>query len=239
MSFLSSQAAKGYNPQFLDTTPQMGAETPSSGSADLTNRLLQIMSGNLGGTLSSGEKLSALGALLKSVSRGSQTSPQQVMQSIQQQKMQEVQGALQIQELRKAAQRQAQAELQKQQLIANETDPRRKAFLEMASAEDIGAIAREEFKYRDPLQGLSQTEAILARRYGYNTPEYNRLMDEFLAKPQYTTGPGGSFVRIPGLSIKPSEASVFAEARTAISQGANPVEVRARIRSLGFDDGKL
>jgi len=233
---------KGPTTLISDTMPPAGAAaaTPATDSRpDLTNRLLQIMSGQLGGTLSSGDKLSALGALLKSVSRGSQTTPQQVMQSIQQQKMAEVQGALQIQELRKAAAKQAQAELQRQQLIANETDPKRKAYLATADADTINKIIAEEFKYRDPLQGLSQTEAILARRYGYNTPEYNRLMDEFLAKPQYTTGPGGSFVQIPGLSIKPSEASVLAEARTAISQGADPAKVRARIRSLGFDDGNL
>lgn len=76
VGFLQSQAARNYSPQFLDTGTQ--AETPMDGgqSPDLTNRLLQVLSGNLGGTLTGGEKLSALGALLKSVSRGSQMSPQ-------------------------------------------------------------------------------------------------------------------------------------------------------------------
>lgn len=186
---------------FPSTEPQLPT-AEASATPDLTNRLLQIMSGQLGGTLTGGEKLSALGALLKSVSRGSQTSPQQVLQGIQQQKMQEVQGALQLQELRKRAQREAQVELQRQQLTDQETDPRRKAMLQMASAEDIGAIAREEFKYRDPLQGLSTIEGQLARRFGYGTPEYNRLLDEYLSKDQYMTGPGGGVYRVPGLSIK-------------------------------------
>jgi len=222
-----------------------GAQSP-----DLTNRLLQIMSGNLAGTLSGGEKLSALGALLKSVSRGSQSSPQQVMQSIQQQKLQETQGALQIQELRKQAQRQAQGELLRQQLIAQEKDPRRKALLEMSSAEDIGAIAREEFKYRDPNQGLTAIEGQLARRFGYGTAEYNRLLDEYLSKDQYMTGPGGGVYRVPGLSIpmdrgaapppsQPTEVEVLGEARAAISKGADPEKVKARVRSLGYDDGKI
>jgi len=134
-------------------------EAPSSGSADLTNRLLQIMSGNLGGTLSGGEKLSALGALLKSVSRGSQTSPQQVMQGIQQQKLQQVQGALQVQELRKAAQRQAQAEQYRQELISAETDPRRKQFLQVADMDTINKIAADQFKSR----GLGQWSEELRR----------------------------------------------------------------------------
>ena len=173
-SFLSSRAVQSYNPQFLDTTPEMGATAPSSGSADLTNRLLQIMSGNLGGTLSSGEKLSALGALLKSVSRGSQTSPQQVMQSIQQQKMQEVQGALQIQELRKAAAEKAQYEKFRNDLIAQSTDPQEKAFLSIASPKALDQIAAQRFDkgkgdaYLDRLatyEKLKATDPARARVY--------------------------------------------------------------------------
>jgi hypothetical protein len=115
--FTQSQAARGYSPQFLNTGTE--AETPMAGaqSPDLTNRLLQILSGQLGGTLTGGEKLSALGALLKSVSRGSQTSPQQVLQGIQKQKLGEVQGALQIQELRKAAAEKAQTDALKAEYI--------------------------------------------------------------------------------------------------------------------------
>lgn len=201
LTFMQSNAVRGYNPQFIDTA-QKAVMTENPAAPDLTNQMLQILSGNLRGTLTGGEKLSALGALLKSVSRGSQTSPQQVLQGIQQQKLAQVQGALQIQELRKKAQREAQTELQRQQLIDQEKDPRRKAMLQMASAEDIGAIAREEFKYRDPLQGLSTIEGQLARRFGYGTPEYNRLLDEYLSKDQYMTGPGGGVYRVPGLSIK-------------------------------------
>ena len=119
VDFLQSRAARGYSPQFLNTGTQ--AEIPMAGaqSPDLINRMLQVMSGQLGGTLSGGEKLSALGALLKSVSRGSQTSPQQVLQSIQQQKLGEVQGALQIQELQKQAVKQANTAQIRENLLAD------------------------------------------------------------------------------------------------------------------------
>jgi len=205
-------------------------------------RLAQIMQGNLAGQLSSGDKLSALGALLKSVSRGSTTTPQQVIQGLQQQKLAEVQGALQIQELRKAAQRQAQVELQRQQLIDQEKDPRRKAMLQMASAEDIGAIAREEFKYRDPNQGLTAIEQQLARLYGLNTPKFYQALDAYLRQPKILTGPGGAQFETPGLSLPQrdlTEVEVLGQAREAISNGADPDKVKARVRSLGFDDGKL
>lgn len=238
-------ARKGPTTLLTNTPPAAGASaaTPATVSqTDLTNRLLQIMSGQLGGTLTGGEKLSALGALLKSVSRGSQITPQQVMQGIQQQKMAEVQGALQIQELRKAAQRQAQVELQRQQLIDQEKDPRRKAMLQMASAEDIGAIAREEFKYRDPSQGLTAIEQQLARLYGLNTPKFYQALDAYLRQPKILTGPGGAQFETPGLSLPQrdlTEVEVLGQAREAISSGADPDKVKARVRSLGFDDGKL
>lgn len=195
-------------------------EAPFSGSADLTNRLLQIMSGNLGGTLSSGEKLSALGALLKSVSRGSQTSPQQVMQNIQQQKMQQVQGALQVQELRKAAQRQAQTEGYRQQLVNAETDPKRKAFLQIADMDTINKIAAEQFTSKDNLDGI---RAQLADLYGFGTPQYSQALKSYIERSQTFTGPGGAIytqnpVNLPALStgqapgkIAPNRAEVLAE----------------------------
>lgn len=143
----------GYQKSFLtsDASPAgAAAATPATGSQpDLTNRLLQIMSGQLGGTLTGGEKLSALGALLKSVSRGSQTSPQDVVRGIQQQKMAEVQGALQIQELRKAAAEKAQYEALRNRLAENESDPQRKAFIMIASPRALDQMAAEQFKGAD------------------------------------------------------------------------------------------
>jgi hypothetical protein len=164
--FLQSRAARGYSPQFLDTGTQ--AETPMAGaqSPDLTNRLLQVLSGQLGGTLSGGEKLSALGALLKSVSRGSQTSPQQVMQSIQQQKLQEVQGRIQLDQLRKQAEQQAQLGALKAEYIANAPDPQTARELQLMTAEDFSAFLRER---RKP-EGMGQWSEALGRFIPKNTP---------------------------------------------------------------------
>lgn len=194
MAFEDYLSRTGYQRQFLDTNPVMaGAATPANptatGREDLTNRLLQIMSGQLGGTLSGGEKLSALGALLKSVSRGSQTSPQDVVRGIQQQKMAEVQGALQIQELRKSAAKQAQVEKQRQVLIDQETDPQRKAYLATVSPEAIDKIAIEQFTEKQSLEGI---RGQLADLYGYGTPEYNQGLKAYLERSQTFTGPNGA-----------------------------------------------
>jgi hypothetical protein len=162
------------------------------------------MSGNLGGTLSGGEKLSALGALLKSVSRGSQTSPQDVVRGIQQQKMAEVQGALQIQELRKAAAKQAQTEKQRQVLIDQETDPQRKAYLATVSPEAIDKIAVQQFTQQQNLDGI---RAQLADLYGYGTPEYNQGLKAYIERMQTVTGAGGAVYTQQPVSLPALPAS--------------------------------
>lgn len=127
-------------------------------SPDLTNRLLQILGGNLGGTLSGGEKLSALGALLKSVSRGSQTSPQQVMQSLQQQKLQQVQGAMQIQELRKAASEKAQREALREQLLANAKNDEERAQIRILSDASLDQFALKRLENKPPEMETKQRQ---------------------------------------------------------------------------------
>lgn len=169
-SFLSSRAVQGYNPQFLDTTPEMAAPT-SSGSADLTNRLLQIMGGNLGGTLSGGEKLSALGALLKSVSRGSQTSPQQVLQGIQQQKLQQVQGALQVQELRKAAGQQAQRQALREELLSKARNDEERAQIRILSDENLDKFALQRLENKPPEMEAKEKQLATYFRMRETDPE--------------------------------------------------------------------
>lgn len=195
VGFLQSQAVRNYSPQFLDTGTQ--AETPMSGeqSPDLTNRLLQVLSGQLGGTLTGGEKLSALGALLKSVSRGSQISPQQVVQGIQQQKLQQVQGALQMQELRKAAAEKAQTDALKAAYISKyaETDPQMARAIALMPTDKFADFVIQQSKPeaptrfvfdalnrpRNPYTGaiINPTAVGLGLQtiYGENDPNYEKL----------------------------------------------------------------
>lgn len=206
MSNLNTQTARN---AALTLNPTYGVPIPTSPNRDdLTNRLLQIMSGNLGGTLSGGEKLSALGALLKSVSRGSQTSPQDVVRGIQQQKMQEVQGALQIQELRKTAAERAKTEKQRQILIDQETDPQRKAYLATVSPEAIDKIAIQQFTSAGP---ASNAYEWFAKAYGEGTPAYNEAVKAYIERQQTFAGPGGAIytqqpVSLPSLPTSTNQA---------------------------------
>ena len=223
-SFLTSRAVQGYSPQFLDTGVEAPAPVAGAQSPDLTNRLLQIMGGNLAGTLSGGEKLSALGALLKSVSRGSQSSPQQVLQSIQQQKMAEVQNALQIQELRKQAQRQAQTEAYRNELVGAEQDPKRKAFLRIASADAIDKIAALQFESKDNLDGI---RAQLADLYGFGTPEYNQALKSYIERVQTISGPGGSVFTQQPVSL-PALPGITPKSVTPVNREKALAELKKR-----------
>ena len=197
-SFMSSRAVQGYSPQFLDTGTQAPAPVAGAQSPDLTNRLLQIMGGNLAGTLSGGEKLSALGALLKSVSRGSQSSPQQVLQSIQQQKMAEVQNALQIQELRKAAAEKAQYDKFRADLIAQATDPQEKAFLAIASPKALDQIAAQRF---DSGSLSSVGRQIVEGGIKAGTPAFQAASQARLGTPTAIQTAQGTQI-IPGVQIE-------------------------------------
>lgn len=149
--FLQSRAVRGYNPQFLNTEAQSASSQAGlQASPDLNSRMLQILSGNLGGTLTGAEKLSALGALLKSVSRGSQTSPQQVIQGIQQQKLQQVQGALQMQELQKQAGQQARRNALREELLANAGSDAERAQIRILSDEALDKFALQRLEQKAP-----------------------------------------------------------------------------------------
>lgn len=69
--------------------------------------LTRLASGDISGSLTGGDKLIALGALLKSVSRGSKTTPQEVLQNLQQSKLQEMQTKIQLGQLQADAARKA------------------------------------------------------------------------------------------------------------------------------------
>lgn len=115
-------------------------------------KLAQVMGGNLSGTLSGGDKLLALSALLKSVSRGSKTSPQEAMAQIQQQKSAELQNRIAIDQARKNAERQAQLQTVKSQYIAQlqQTNPQLARAVQLMSADDFAKLVIEQNKAKEP-----------------------------------------------------------------------------------------
>jgi len=137
--------------------PNVAAAVPEQMSD--TDRLTQILQGNLKGQLDAGDKLMALSALLRSVSRGRTQTPEQVFQNIQQQKLQEVQGRLQIEQARKQAAQQAQLSALKAEYVANAPNQQVARELQLMSNEDFSAFLRE----RNKPQGAGQWSEALGR----------------------------------------------------------------------------
>jgi hypothetical protein len=115
-------------------------------------KLAQVMGGNLSGTLTSADKLMGLSALLKSVSRGSQTTPQQAIAQIQQQKSAELQNRLTIDQARKNAEQQAQLKTVKAEYVAQlqKTNPQLARAVQFMSSDDFAKLIIEQNKAKDP-----------------------------------------------------------------------------------------
>lgn len=129
-------------------------QNPVASSKPLTDaeKLAQVMGGNLSGTLTGGDKLMALSALLKSVSRGSQTTPQQAIAQLQQQKSAELQNRIAINQARKQAEQQAQLQAVKAQYIAQleQTNPQLARAVQVMSADDFAKLIIEQNKAQAP-----------------------------------------------------------------------------------------
>lgn len=191
----------------------------TSNSPDLTNQMLQILGGNLRGTLTGGEKLSALGALLKSVSRGSQTSPQQVMQAIQQQKLAEAQTALQIQELRKAAAEKARRDAFVQRGAAQITDPAERDFLMSLSDKGREEYLIKKMAPKDYGATSAEKEAVsLGLKPG--SPAFKAYITQRYSQPQFIQTPQGTMEVPPmGLSYQDYKDPDTGETKRAIVIG--------------------
>ena len=115
-------------------------------------QLAQVMQGNLAGQLSGGDKLMALSALLRSVSRGRTQNPEQVLQGLQQQKAQEIQSRIQIDQLRKQAEQQAQLAAVKAQYISQleQTNPQLARAVQLMNADDFAKLVIEQNKPQAP-----------------------------------------------------------------------------------------
>lgn len=209
----------GYQPNLMNSTATPMSGVADAAAPDLTNRLLQVLGGNLGGTLSGGEKLSALGALLKSVSRGSQTSPQQVMQAIQQQKLAEAQTALQIQELRKAAAEKAQRDAFVQRGAAQITDPAERDFLMSLSDKGREEYLIKKMAPKDYGATSAEKEAVsLGLKPG--SPAFKAYITQRYSQPQFIQTPQGTMEVPPmGLSYQDYKDPDTGETKRAIVIG--------------------
>lgn len=168
-------------------------------------QMAQIMQGNLSGQLSGGDKLLALSSLLRSVSRGRTQTPDQVFQNIQQQKLQEVQGRLQIEDFRKKAEQQAQLGALKAQYVASAPNAQAARELQLMNDQDFSAFLRERNKpsEREYAATSAEREAVsLGLKPGSDA--YKAYITQRYSQPQYMQTPQGT-AQIPGMGISYQE----------------------------------
>jgi hypothetical protein len=137
-----------FNPLGIFGGPTDAAAKPLTDA----EKLAQVMGGNLKGTLTSADKLMGLSALLKSVSRGSKTTPQEAIAQIQQQKSAELQNRLTIDQARKNAEQQAQLKTVKAEYVAElqKTNPQLARAVQFMTADDFAKLIIEQNKAKDP-----------------------------------------------------------------------------------------
>lgn len=123
--------------------PQMAQ--PQAQGPDNLAQLTKLLGGDLSGSLTGGDKLLALAALMRSATRSGRRAgltPQQVMGQLQQQKVAEVQNRLQIEQLRAAeAQRQQQEQAMSQ--FVSTLPPDKQALFPGLNAEGKQAMLKE------------------------------------------------------------------------------------------------
>lgn len=178
-------------------------QNPVASATPLTDaeKLAQVMGGNLSGTLTGTDKLMGLSALLKSVSRGSQTTPQQAIAQLQQQKSAELQNRLTIDQARKNAERMALMKAQKDQIIST-LPAEMQAEARLIPDEVFFASYGKKFERFIAPETYAPTEAMknAAAMFPVGSAAYKAYLDALSGAGKTIVTPEG-LVQVPGIPI--------------------------------------
>lgn len=227
-------------------------------SPDSLTELTRLMSGDLSGSLTGGDKLLALSGLLRSATRSGRRAgltPEQVISGLQQRKVAEVQNRMAIEQMRAQRARAQQAQALRQQLRGRLT-PEQQTQFDLLTDEQVAAMSRTQLE-----RELAPSEAQISGKareiteatgFAVGSPEHRQLMQQYLSQPQLMSTPAG-IVQIAGLlfpeSIQPQAApqarilpqrppgltddELFAKAREAVESGANADDVFRQLEAWG------
>jgi hypothetical protein len=152
--------------------PQVQAPPQPQGPDSLA-QMTRLLSGDLSGSLTSGDKLLALSGLLRSATRSGRRAgitPQQVIGQLQQQKVAEVQNRLQVEQLRMAeAQRRQQLEMVSQYAGALEDPQQRTALMALGPEEAAKKISEIAFRPRQVQQIVTDDQGQTKLVFGDGT----------------------------------------------------------------------
>lgn len=227
-------------------------------SPDSLTELTRLMSGDLSGSLSSGDKLLALSGLLRSATRSGRRAgitPQQVIGQLQQQKVSELQNRMAVEQMRAQRQQAQQAQALRQQVRGRLT-PEQQTQFDLLSDQQVAAMAGKQLESQlmpSPEQQSSKAREISeATGFAVGSPQHRAMMQQYLSQPQLMSTPAG-IVQIAGLlfpqSAQPeaapqprilqqrpeglSDDELFTKARAAVEAGANVNDVFQQLRAWG------
>lgn len=227
-------------------------------SPDSLTELTRLMSGDLSGSLTSGDKLLALSGLLRSATRSGRRAgltPEQVIGGLQQRKIAEVQNRLAVEQMRAQQARAQQAQALRQQLRGRLT-PEQQTQFDLLTDEQVAAMSGKQLE-RELMPSEAQIsskarEISEATGFPVGSPQHRAMMQQYLSQPQLMSTPAG-IVQIAGLmfpeSTQPQAApqprilqqrppgltddELFAKAREAVEKGANVNDVFQQLKAWG------
>lgn len=156
-SLLNSLTGTGRDPSSLGLTGDTAKTIPD---ASYLEQMQNLLKGDLSSSLTSGEKLMALGALLRSAGRGSQTTPQEVMGEIRKTAQNRTATQLQLAQLQAAAAQKAQQRNLISEFAGALDNPQQKQAL-LALGEDKAAEQMAQVAFRP-----RQVQQIVADQAG-------------------------------------------------------------------------
>jgi len=130
----------------LGTNKQVQDVAPVAGSSTYLQDMQKLLAGDLSSSLTGGEKLTTLGALLKSASRGSQTSPQDVIAQARQMAQNRTSTQLQLAQLQAKAEQEQKQKAFITQYASTMPEDKRGLLENMDTAEAFKTVSTEAFR---------------------------------------------------------------------------------------------
>lgn len=187
------------------SAPNVASPAPQAAAGpDSLTQMLNLLGGDLS-ELSTGDKLMALSGLLRSATRSGRRAgltPQQVLGQVQQQQLGQLQGRMQVEQLRREAAARDRVTALRRQLAQNNPElAGRISALTDEQILDIGA-AEIENQLIPKTFAPAEIEKIAANIAPPGSPAFNKIIMQYLAQPKTQTTPSGETLLIPGINVE-------------------------------------
>ncbi len=143
----------------LGTTNTVANVAPMTGGSTYLQDMQKLLSGDLSASLTGGEKLTTLGALLKSAARGSQTSPQEVIAQARQVAQNRAATQMQLAQLQAKAEQEAKQKEFIKQYASVLPEDKRGVLENMDTAEAFKTVSGEAFRPKQVFQTKRDPES--------------------------------------------------------------------------------